>query len=107
MTDVTAFTSVTRDPTAYDGSIVGTAAGTATIRSQACFLKGVIIPTRVASGAITLYDSVGTSTSVIGTITLGTQTFSDPPPMYEFDLATKNGLTVVNSANLGAVILFK
>lgn len=107
MPDVTPQFVRTKDPTAYDGSIVGTAAGTATIQSQPCFFKGILIPARVASGAITIYDSIGTSTSVIGTITLGTQTFSDPPPLYEFNIATKTGLTVVNSANQGAIVLFK
>ena len=96
-----------KDPGAYTGTIIGTAAGTATISSEPAFFQGVIIPTRVASGAITIYDSVGTSSNVIGTITLGTQTFSDPPPLYEFKIATKNALTVVNTANLGAIVMYR
>ena len=107
MSDVTPQTFVSKDPTAYSYTLVGTAAGTATIQAEPCFFKGIVIPTRVASGVITIYDSVGTSGTAIGTITLGSQTFSDPPPMYEFDIATKNALTVVNSANQGAVVLFK
>lgn len=107
MPDLTAATFVTRDPQAYDATLVGTAAGTTTIKSEPCFFYGISIPTRVASGVITIYDSIGTSGTILGTITLGTQTFSDPPPTYEFRVATKNGLTVANSANLGATVLFK
>lgn len=92
--------------TVFDYRLVGTVAGTTTIKSEPCFLSGIVIPTRSASGAITIYDSVGTSTSVIGTITLGTQTFSDPPPTYWFNVRTRTALTVVNSANQGAIVLF-
>jgi hypothetical protein len=107
MPDLTAFTRDTKDPGAYDYSLVGTAAGTTTISAEPCFFQGVLIPTRVASGVITIYDSVGTSLVVIGTITLGTQTFSDPQNSYIFKVATKNALTVVNSANTGAIVLYK
>ncbi len=62
---------------------------------------------RVASGTITIYDSVGTSLNVIGTIAVGTSTFADPPGLFEYNVATKNGLTVVNSANQGATVLYK
>jgi len=67
-------------------------------------LHSVFFPNRVASGQVVLYDSVGTSTSVIGTIVLGTQTFSDPPYPYILDIRTNTALTVVNSANQGAII---
>jgi hypothetical protein len=107
MPDVTQQGFVTRDPGAYDYTLVGTAAGTTTIRNSPCFFAGVVVPTRVASGVITIYDSVGTSAAVIGTITLGTQTFSDPPPAYKFDVATKTGLTIANSGNLGITVLYK
>lgn len=89
-----------------DYKLVGTAAGTTTIKSEPAFFGGIVIPTRVASGVITIYDSVGTSGTAIGTITLGSQTFSDPPASYQFNVRTKNALTVVNSANQGAVVLF-
>lgn len=107
MPDLTAHTFVTVDPGAYDYTLVGTVAGTTTIAKEPTFFKGIVIPTRVASGVITIYDSIGTSTSVIGTITLGTQTFSDPPPLFEFNIATRTALTVVNSADQGAVVLYK
>lgn len=104
MPDLTGY--LTQVPPVFDYKIVGTTAGTTTIVGQPCFFSGVVIPTRVASGVITIYDSVGTSGTAIGTITLGSQTFSDPPATYFFNVRTKNALTVVNSANLGAVVLF-
>lgn len=106
MPDITAFGLKTEPINVYDYKIVGTAAGTTTIKSEPGFLLGIVIPTRVASGVITIYDSIGTSGTVIGTITLGTQTFSDPPPTYWFNVRTKNALTVANSGNQGAVVLF-
>lgn len=107
MPDVTAQKFVTSDPTAYDYRVVGTAIGTTIVQRQATFFKGILLTNRVASGVVAIYDSAGTSGTVIGTIALGTQTFSDPPPLYEFNVATKNGLTVVNSDNQGAVVLYK
>lgn len=92
------------DPRVYKSTLIGTAAVTGTIASQPCFFRGVMFPNRVASGSVILYDSIGTSTSVIGTIVLGTQTFSDPPPLYEFNIRTNNGLSIVNSANLGVIV---
>ena len=94
------------NPRVYDYKIIGTAAGTTTIMAEPGILAGVWIPARVASGAITLYDSVGTSLILIGTIALGTQTFSDSPPVTWLNIRTKTALTAVNSANQGAVILF-
>ncbi len=107
MTDISPQGFVTRDPTAYNYTLVGTAAGTTTISNFPCFFSGIVVTNRIASGVLTIYDSAGTSANVIGTITLGTQTFSDPPPAYVYDVACKNGLTVVNSGNQGATVLYK
>jgi len=106
MPDLTVAGKSVKDPGVYDYSAVGSAAGTTTIMSEPCILGGIVFTNRSASGAITLYDSVGTSTAVIGTITLGTQTFSDPPTPFMMNLRTKTALTVVNSANQGALILY-
>lgn len=105
MSDVSAQGFVTTDPGVYDYTLIGTAIGTPSISKVPCFFRGIIFPNRVASGSVVIYDSPGTSGTVIGTIALGTQTFSDPPPLYEFNVRTKNGLSVVNSANLGAIVL--
>lgn len=107
MPDLTQAGFVTHNPGYYSYTLVGTAAGTTTIQSESTLFKGIVIPNRVASGSLAIYDSIGTSTSVIGTIVLGTQTNTDPPPMYEFNIATNTALTVVNSANLGAIVLYK
>lgn len=98
---------VTRDPGAYSSYLIGTAVSTGTVSNTPVFFKGILFPNRVASGSVILYDSAGTSTNVIGTVVLGTQTNTDPPPLYEFNLATTRGLTAVNSANLGAIIFYK
>lgn len=88
----------------YNYANVGTAAGTTTICSEPTFLHAITITQRAASGQAVIYDSAGTSGTVIGTITLGTQTFSDPPPSYIFDIRTKNALTISNSGNLGLTV---
>jgi hypothetical protein len=94
----------TRNPKVYDYTRIGTAIGTATILNKPGLLHGIHIGNRVASGSIVLYDSIGTSGTIIDTILLGTQVFSDPISGYIYDIRTKNGLTAVNSANLGAVV---
>lgn len=96
---------VTHDPGVYNYTLIGTAIGTPAIASQGCFFKGIMFPNRVASGSVIIYDSPGTSGTIIGTIALGTNVSDDPPPLYEFNVRTKNGLSVVNSANLGAIVL--
>ena len=106
MPDLTQQTRSQKNTLLYDYTVIGTAAGTTTILTQPGILGGVALNNRVASGALTFYDSVGTSTAVIGTLTLGTQTFSDPNTPYMFNIRTKTALTVVNSANQGAVVLF-
>ena len=107
MTDLTSNMFVTSDPGAYNYTLVGTVAGTTTIQQEPTFFQGVVIPQWTSGGVITIYDSVGTSGTVIGTITLGTAPTNNPPGLYEFKIATKNALTVVNSGNQGAVVLYK
>lgn len=107
MPDLTAHTFVTHDPGAYDYRLVGTAAGTTTISNEPCFLKGINIPVWVSGASYIIYDSVGTSSTVIGTVTLGTSPLVNPPGLIEFDVATKNGLTVTNAANQGCIVLYK
>ena len=95
---------VTKMPAVFDYTSVGTAAGTTTVHSYPCFIHSVTVGVRVASGNIIIYDSVGTSGTVLGTISCGTQTYGDAPSTYILDVRTKNALTVANTANLGAVI---
>ncbi len=107
MPDLTAATFVTRDPGVYSGTLLGTAAGTTTVSAEPCFLAGFNFPSRVAGSSIIVMDSNGTSTNVLGTFTMGTQTFSDTPPTTFLNIAMKNGLTVVNQAGVAVLILFK
>lgn len=97
-------TSISVDNGAYQGTFLGTAAGTTTLQRQPTFLSHITVTNRVASGAITLYDSIGTSSSVIGTISMGTQPGYDGGAPYVFKFNTKTALTVVNSANVGCFV---
>jgi hypothetical protein len=100
---------VTRDTGVYDYTHMGTAAGTSVVNIRPCFLSHITINQRPASGTIILYDAISTAiaattTAVIGTIILGTQTFSDPPPHLLYKVRTKNGLVVSNSANIDLTV---
>ena len=92
-------------PPSYKYTLIGTAAGTATVCTAPSVLHSILVVGRTASGSITMYDSAGTSLNVIGTIVIGTATNLDPPPPYTLDAQCKNGLTVVNSANVSAIVL--
>lgn len=107
MPDITPQTFVTRDPGAYDSTLIGTAAGTTTISKEPCFFQGIMIPTFLSGAAYIIYDSDGTSTNVVGTITMGTSPTNNPPALYEFKRAMRNALTVTNAANAGAIVLWK
>lgn len=105
MPDVTSQGFTTNNLKVYKSTIIGTAVGTPTILPGPGLFHGIFFPNRVASGSLVIYDSVGTSANVWGTIVLGTQTNTDPTPTYEFDARMVNGLTIVNSGNLGAIVL--
>lgn len=107
MPDLTQQGFVSHDPTAYDYTVVGTAAGTTTISTNPCFFAGIAYNNRVASAILTIYDSVGTSTAVIGTIAIGTSTSNDSSSPTMYRVRTKTGLTVVNTANQGVTVLYK
>lgn len=100
--------TVNRDPGCYDYTHMGTAAGTSVISTNPCFLSHIQVNNRAASGTIILQDAVSTAigattTAVLGTIVLGTQTFSDPIP-FVYKVRTKNGLVVTNSANVDLTV---
>lgn len=101
-----ALSSPTKQPSILDYKNCGTAAGTTTISSEPCTLGAVTVTRRVASGVAIIYDSIGTSGTVVGTIALGTQTFSDPPTSYTFNVRTLNALTVTNSADMGLIVSY-
>ncbi len=91
----------TVDPGVYNGTALGTAAGTTTLSKVPALLSHITITNRVASGAITVYDSDGTSNLVLGTYNIGTATNLDAPQTLFFKWRTTKGLTIVNSANVG------
>lgn len=104
MPNLTAQKYPTTNGLLYNYTNVGTAAGTTTISQEPCVLGAVVVTQRAASGQAIIYDSVGTSGTVVGTITLGTQTFSDPPAPFIFNIRTKNALTISNTGNLGLTV---
>ena len=105
MADLLSATSlVTVMPAIFDYSNVGTAAGTTTVASYPAFVHTVTISQSPASGTVILYDSAGTSATEIARLIMGTTTVSQIPRTFTLDVRTKTGLTVENTANVGAVI---
>lgn len=101
-------TFVTRDPSAYNYTHMGTAAGTSVVLAQPGFLSHISINQRPASGTIIIADAISTAiaattTAIVGTIVLGTQTFSDGAP-FVYKSRMKNGLVVSNSANIDLTV---
>jgi|GEM_PF-6273542 len=90
-------------PTVFDYSRIGTVAGTTTISKESYYLHSITVTHRKASGQFIIYDSAGTSGTVVGTIVLGTNTADDPQASYVIDVRTKNGLTITNTADLGCI----
>ncbi len=103
--DLQPYSLVTVFPAVYDYKNCGTAAGTTTVQSFPGYLHAITMTQRAASGKIIIYDSAGTSGTVIGTITCGTQVFSDANT-WLFDVRTLNGLTIANDANVGVTVSF-
>ncbi len=99
-----AYRTFNTDPTCYDYTHMGTAAGTTTISNAPCFFSHLQINQRAASGTVIMYDSAGTSGTTLGTIILGTQTSSDTPAPFTYKVRTKNCLTISNSAGVDLVV---
>lgn len=92
-------------PASYKYTSFGTAAGTLQLSAIPALIHSIVIFNRAASGSFILYDSAGTSGTVIGTYTIGTSTSADPPPPIILDAQCLNALTIANSANLAGVYL--
>lgn len=103
MPDLTQHNKLAVEPRILDYRNIGTAAGTTTLANESAFIKGIQVTTRKASGKFILYDSAGTSTSVIGTVTMGTNT-ADDPPYIPLGFRTNNGLTIANDADFGGIV---
>ena len=106
MADLGATSLVTTIPSVFDYSNLGTAAGTTTVSEYPCFVHTVTITESPASGAITLYDSSGTSATQIAKFSLGTTVVDNAPRSFLLDVRTKTALTVVNAANVGCVVSY-
>lgn len=97
---------VTRDPQVYKTTIIGTAVGTTTVSSVPIFFKGIQLTHRPASSTFIFYESVGTSTSVIGTITMGTFPAGDPVPFIPFNRSCSALSIAHTTANAGAIAMW-
>lgn len=105
MADQSANGFFSKNPGAFDYANIGTAAGTITLSNFPAFLHSVSILNPAVAGTAVLYDSVGTSGTVIGTIiNAGVGTVVPQLPMP--DLRTKNGLTVTNTANMNLLVTY-
>lgn len=75
---------------------VGTAGSTSgTIKTSAGLLHSIVFGNHTSGGTYTLYDSVGTSATVIGVITSGAMI---PPVTALYDIKFTTGLTVVSGS---------
>ena len=91
---------ISQDTGAYNGTALGTAAGTAILSQQPAFLSHINILSRAASGSIIFYDSIGTSANTLGTYVLGTATTPDNPPTINLKWRTTKALSIAWTANL-------
>lgn len=99
-----------KDPGVYDYTHLGTAAGTTVVLTTPGMLSHITINTRSATGTIVAYDAVSTAiaattTALIGTLSLGTQTNTDPAASFLYKVRVKNGLVVSNTANIDLTVV--
>lgn len=94
------------DPGVYKYNHIGTAAGTTTVVNQPA-LCGYVQINNAALGTVVVYDSAGTSASVIGSVAITSTPGSAAiiPPLFR-KLATKTGLTVSNTAGLDLTVAY-
>lgn len=91
------------DPGVYKYNHIGTVAGTTTVVNQPA-LCGYVQINNMALGTIVVYDSVGTSANVIGSVAITSTPGSAPiAPLFR-KLATKTGLTISNTAGLDITV---
>lgn len=74
-----------------------TTVGTTVVTVGPGTLSKLVVNKAVINGVVTLYDSVGTLTNKIGTITYGAALKEDPPISTMFDCQFTNGLTITSS----------
>lgn len=106
MPDTNPYGFATRDPQVYKTAIIGTAVGTTTISSVPIFLKDFQVTHRTASATFIFYESIGTSTSVLGTLVLGTATTEDPPPPFKWDRSCSALSVAHTTTNSGGIVRF-
>lgn len=82
-------------------------ATTTAVKASAGVLHAIIINKAVASGIITIYDSLAASGTKIGTITFPATLLNDAPYSLLYDLAFATGLTIVTSAATDLTVVYR
>lgn len=97
----------TAHPGVFDYTHCGTVAGTTTILTEPGVIGGIYVNRRAPSANVIVYDSIGTSGTVVGTIPFGTSTFAlveaNAIPWYA-GIRTKNGLTIAHPADVDLTV---
>lgn len=96
---------VAHQPQGFDYSNLGTAAGTTTLANYPTVLHQVSILNPAVAGTAVIYDSVGTSGTVIGTI-INAGGGTVVPQLQNLDLRTTNALSISNTANMNLLVSY-
>lgn len=91
---------------AYSRALAG-AAGTTTVKSGAGFLHTLVVNKAVATGTVTIYDSAGTSATIIGQIITGAALVSDPPLSATYDVSCGTGLTIASAQAFDITVSYR
>lgn len=87
---------------------IPTAASVTAIKTGAGVLRKVIINAPVASGTVTIYDSLTATGTKLATITLPASLLSDGPLEADYNCAFVTGLTVVTTgSNMDTTVTYQ
>lgn len=71
---------------------------TTTVKSGVGFLRRIIIPTKVASATVKIYDNTaGSGTVIMDTLTMPATLLDDGPMVIDFDCSFAVGCTIVTA----------
>lgn len=90
---------------AFDYSNLGTAAGTTTLTKNPTILHQITILNPAVAGTAVVYDSDGTSSTVIGTI-INAGGGTVVPQLPSLDIRTKNALSISYTANMNLLVSY-
>lgn len=100
--------TVLNRPSGDTGLNIPTAATNNAIKSGAGVLRKVVINSPVASGTVTIYDSLTATGTKIATVTLPASLLSDGPIEVGYNAAFSTGLTVVTvGSNMDTTVTYQ